>query len=88
MYGTASAPGAEDLLAQHGVTFIDYRRQDFGAVLREREPGGVQGAFDHIGGAGLGKAYRVLSPGEYWSATPSRAARDAWSATPCAVRHV
>ena len=63
MYGTASAPGAEELLARHGVTFIDYRRQDFEAVLREREPGGVQAVFDHIGGPGLRKAYRVLAPG-------------------------
>ncbi|GGN63167.1 NADPH:quinone reductase [Streptomyces albiflavescens] len=63
MYGTASAPGAEELLARHGVTFIDYRRQDFETVLREREPGGVQAVFDHIGGAGLRKAYRALSPG-------------------------
>ncbi|MFF4345772.1 zinc-binding dehydrogenase [Streptomyces sp. NPDC001530] len=63
MYGTASAPSAKELLAQHGVTFIDYRRQDFEAVLHEREPGGVQAVFDHIGGAGLRKAYRVLAPG-------------------------
>jgi len=63
MYGTASAPGGEELLAGNGVTFIDYRRQDFETVLHEREPGGVHAVFDHIGGAGLRKAYRVLAPG-------------------------
>ena len=63
MYGTASAPGGEELLARHGVSFIDYRRQDFETVLRELEPGGVDAVFDHIGGSGLRKAYRVLAPG-------------------------
>ncbi|MHB9848222.1 zinc-binding dehydrogenase [Streptomyces krungchingensis] len=63
MYGTASAPGAKALLARHGVTHIDYRRQDFGEVLREREPEGVQAVFDHIGGPGLRKGYRALAPG-------------------------
>ncbi|MFG2791779.1 zinc-binding dehydrogenase [Streptomyces sp. NPDC048419] len=63
MYGMASAPGGDELLAQHGVTFIDHRRQDLETVLREREPGGVHAVFDHIGGAGLPKAYRVLAPG-------------------------
>ncbi|MFE7168400.1 zinc-binding dehydrogenase [Streptomyces sp. NPDC057616] len=63
MYGTASAPGGEELLARHGVTFIDYRRQDFETVLRKLEPAGVDAVFDHIGGPGLRKAYRVLAPG-------------------------
>jgi NADPH:quinone reductase len=61
MYGTASAPGSAELLARNGVTFIDYREQDFESVVREREPGGVQAVFDHIGGANLGKSYRVLA---------------------------
>ncbi|MFE3768140.1 zinc-binding alcohol dehydrogenase family protein [Streptomyces sp. NPDC057579] len=63
MYGTASAPGAREALARNGVEFIDYRREDFEAVLNEREPGGVQAVFDHIGGPTLRKGYRVLAPG-------------------------
>ncbi|MDT3400361.1 zinc-binding dehydrogenase [Streptomyces sp. B1866] len=63
MYGTASAPGSRDVLARHGVRYIDYRHEDFEAVLREREPGGVQAVFDHIGRANLSKGYRILAPG-------------------------
>jgi NADPH:quinone reductase-like Zn-dependent oxidoreductase len=62
MYGTASSPGSREALARHGVTFIDYRREDFEAVLRECEPGGVQAVFDHIGGNNLRKGYRILAP--------------------------
>jgi NADPH2:quinone reductase len=60
MYGTASSPGP---LAPHGVEFIDYRTQDFEAVLRAREPDGVRAVFDHLGGTALRKGYRVLGRG-------------------------
>ncbi|MGW6154284.1 zinc-binding dehydrogenase [Streptomyces sp. NPDC055144] len=63
MYGTPSAPGSTEALDRHGVTPIDYRREDFEAVLKEREPDGVQAVFDHIGGPNLRKGYRVLAPG-------------------------
>ncbi|OIV35313.1 oxidoreductase [Mangrovactinospora gilvigrisea] len=63
MYGTASAPDAREALARNGVELIDYRREDFEAVLGEREPGGVQAVFDHLGGDALRKGYRVLAPG-------------------------
>jgi len=63
MYGTASAAGSEEQLARDGVRFIDYRRQDFESAIREREPDGLQGVFDHIGGANLSKGYRLLAPG-------------------------
>jgi NADPH:quinone reductase-like Zn-dependent oxidoreductase len=49
MYGTASAAGSEERLARNGVRCIDYRRQDFATVIREREPAGIQAVFDHIG---------------------------------------
>jgi len=60
MYGTASS---EDRLARNGVRFIDYRNEDFAAVVRRREPGGVQAVFDHIGGTNLRKGHRLLAPG-------------------------
>jgi NADPH2:quinone reductase len=60
MYGTASAP---DRLTRHGVDFIDYRGQDFAAVLAEREPKGINAVFDHIGGANIRKGYRLLAKG-------------------------
>ncbi|MFJ6686769.1 zinc-binding dehydrogenase [Streptomyces werraensis] len=63
MYGTASSSGSREALASHGVTFIDYRREDFEMVLREREPDGVQAVFDHIGGKNLRKGFRILAPG-------------------------
>ena len=63
MYGTASSAGSEERLARNDVRFVDYRRQDFEAVIREREPAGIQAVFDHIGGANLRKGYRLLAPG-------------------------
>ncbi|GAA1718232.1 quinone oxidoreductase family protein [Fodinicola feengrottensis] len=63
MYGTASAEGSAQRLARTGVRFIDYRRDDFVARMREFEPGGVQAVFDHIGGGNLRKGYRLLKPG-------------------------
>ncbi|ADI11422.1 oxidoreductase, zinc-binding dehydrogenase family protein [Streptomyces bingchenggensis BCW-1] len=63
MYGTASASGSAERLARYGVEYIDYRRQDFETIIREREPHGIQAVFDHIGGANLAKSYRVLAPG-------------------------
>ncbi|MFB6568884.1 zinc-binding dehydrogenase [Streptomyces noursei] len=61
--GTASAPGARQALARNGVEFIDHRHEDSEAVLNDREPGGVQAVFDHVGGPALRKGYRVLAPG-------------------------
>jgi NADPH2:quinone reductase len=63
MYGTASAAGSEARLARHGVSFIDYRHQDFAAVITEREPEGISAVFDHIGGANIRKGYRLLAHG-------------------------
>ncbi len=60
MYGTASSG---ERLARYGVEFIDYRTQDFRAVLREREPDGIQAVFDHLGGATLRGGYRLLARG-------------------------
>lgn len=63
MHGTASAPGSAERLARYDVSFIDYRRQDFETVIRGREPDGIQAVFDHIGGASIGKGYRLLARG-------------------------
>lgn len=63
MYGTASSAGSQERLARNGVRYIDYRQQDFEAVIREREPGGIQAVFDHIGGENLRKGYQLLAPG-------------------------
>jgi NADPH:quinone reductase-like Zn-dependent oxidoreductase len=63
MYGTASAPGSQARLARQGVTFIDYRNEDFAAVITEREPEGINAVFDHIGGANIRKGYRLLARG-------------------------
>jgi NADPH:quinone reductase-like Zn-dependent oxidoreductase len=63
MYGTASAPGSEERLARHGVSFIDYRQQDFASVVAGREPEGISAVFDHIGGANIRKGYQLLARG-------------------------
>ncbi|TNE85942.1 MAG: alcohol dehydrogenase [Deltaproteobacteria bacterium] len=51
-YGTASAR-KHDVLVARGATPIDYRDQDFVAVLREAEPDGVDVVYDSVGGDNL-----------------------------------
>lgn len=63
MYGTASVPAAIERLTGEGVTMIDYRRQDFETVIKQQEPAGITAVFDHLGGAGVRKGFRLLGPG-------------------------
>lgn len=63
MYGTASAPGSEEVLTENGVAFVDHRRQDFTDAVRQSEPGGVDAVLDHIGGANIRRGYGLLAPG-------------------------
>jgi NADPH:quinone reductase-like Zn-dependent oxidoreductase len=39
---------------------IDYRDQDFLTFIRERNPGGVDAAFDPFGGANLRRSYQAV----------------------------
>jgi NADPH:quinone reductase-like Zn-dependent oxidoreductase len=61
LYGTASAT-KHDIVRQRGGIPIDYRAEDFVAVLRERVPGGLDAVLDPIGGAHLRRSYATLGP--------------------------
>ena len=63
VYGTASA-GKHDLVRRYGAVPIDYRNQDFEAVIAEQTDGrGVDIVFDTIGGASWARSYRCLAKG-------------------------
>lgn len=62
LYGTASR-AKTDLVRQLGAIPIDYQTEDFVAVLRDAVPGGVDAAFDPMGGANLRRSYRAVKPG-------------------------
>jgi NADPH:quinone reductase-like Zn-dependent oxidoreductase len=50
LYGVASRR-KHDVVAAHGATPIDYRTQDFVAVLGQAEPDGLDAVIDGVGGA-------------------------------------
>jgi len=62
MYGTASL-GKHSVVAGLGCTPIDYRQVEFVRRLRELSPGGVEAAFDPVGGSHLWRSFRALRPG-------------------------
>lgn len=62
VYGTASERKHE-LVRNLGAIPIDYRREDFVAVVRQRTGGGVDAGLDPIGGAHLGRSRRALRKG-------------------------
>ena len=63
VYGTASE-GKHDLVRRYGAIAIDYRREDFEAVIaRETDGQGVDAVFDTIGGANWARSYRCLKRG-------------------------
>lgn len=63
VFGTASK-SKHDFCRKHGVDRpIDYRSEDFEAVIRkETRGGGVHCALDPIGGHNFRKSYRALAP--------------------------
>lgn len=62
MYGTASS-AKHDVVRDLGGIPIDYRSRDFVEVIRDREPSGLDAAFDPIGGANLRGSYKVVRRG-------------------------
>src|SRR5690606_5707599 len=62
MYGTASASKHEVVRNLGGIP-IDYKRQDFVDLIQQKEPAGIDAAFDPIGGANLRGSYRVVGRG-------------------------
>ena len=61
-YGLASRR-KHHVLAQYGATPIDYRSEDFVAVIRKAEPGGLDAVFDGIGGSYIRRSLSLLRRG-------------------------
>ncbi len=61
-YATASA-GKHALVERYGGIPIDYQKEDFVEAVRRLAPDGVDAVFDPIGGAHLGRSWRVLRRG-------------------------
>lgn len=62
LYGTASV-SKHALLRELGAQPIDYRRQDFFAVLAQAEPDGLDFVFDGMGGEYGDRSMKVLGRG-------------------------
>ncbi|QMU76696.1 zinc-binding dehydrogenase [Streptacidiphilus sp. PB12-B1b] len=73
--GTASARH-HDALRARGVAPVDYRDPDLPARVRELAPGGVDAAFDHVGGRGLTDSWHLLAPGGTLVSYGSASTRD------------
>jgi NADPH:quinone reductase-like Zn-dependent oxidoreductase len=62
MYGVASKD-KHQVVTRYGAVPIDYRTQDFVAVIRAVEPDGLNAVFDGVVGANFRRAYTLLRPG-------------------------
>jgi NADPH:quinone reductase-like Zn-dependent oxidoreductase len=62
MFGTASS-GKHQLVREMGGIPIDYRSEDFVHYLQRVVPGGIDAAFDPVGGSNLQRSYRAVRPG-------------------------
>lgn len=62
MYGTASAT-KHSTVREYGGIPIDYKNQDFLEYIRNEVPGGVDAAFDPIGGPNLRRSYKAVRKG-------------------------
>jgi len=60
--GTAS-PAKHDVVRALGAEPLDYHGDDLVARVRALAPGGVDAAFDHVGGQSLRDSWRLLAPG-------------------------
>ena len=65
MYGIASE-AKHGVVAEYGATPIDYRTQDFVAVIRQAEPGGLDAVFDGMIWGYLDRGFRLLRRGGTW----------------------
>ena len=62
LYGTASA-GKLDIVRSFGATALDYHLEAVPSRVRELSKGGVNAAFDGVGGASFSRSYAALGPG-------------------------
>lgn len=61
-YGLAST-GKHDILRSYDAMPIDYRAEDFAAVVRSAEPNGIDAVFDGIGGDYVARGLPLLRRG-------------------------
>ena len=59
IFGTASA-SKQGIVEEYGARHIDYRKQDFVAVIKEEEPDGLNAAFDPINASNWKRSYKVV----------------------------
>jgi NADPH:quinone reductase-like Zn-dependent oxidoreductase len=62
MYGTASK-GKHSIVTENNGIPIDYKNDDFTAVLKKMEPAGIDAVFDPIGGENWFRSREVLKKG-------------------------
>lgn len=65
MYAIASK-SKHAILEEYGAVPIDYRSEDFVAVIRRAEPGGLHAVFDGMGEAYLQGGFSLLRRGGIW----------------------
>ncbi|MFI5844693.1 medium chain dehydrogenase/reductase family protein [Catenuloplanes sp. NPDC051500] len=73
--GTA-APQHHDLIRALGATPVDYRDPHLYDRLRELAPDGVDGVFDHVGGPGIARSWKLLRRGGTLVSYGTAAAKD------------
>ncbi|MFI9464847.1 medium chain dehydrogenase/reductase family protein [Streptomyces xiamenensis] len=73
--GTCSARHTEAVRAL-GAEPVDYRAQDLHERIRALAPHGVQAVFDHVGGPGIVRSWRLLARGGTLVAYGSASTRD------------
>jgi NADPH:quinone reductase-like Zn-dependent oxidoreductase len=62
IYGTASAEKHEPL-KKFGATLIDYRHENFVEKMKQLAPGGIDFAFDGLGGQSFNRSLKTIKPG-------------------------
>ena len=62
MYGLASKQ-KHHILEEYGAIPIDYKREDFVQVIRQKEPEGLDGVFDGMAGEYFRRGFSVLKKG-------------------------
>lgn len=62
MYGTASK-SKHAIVSKYGGIPIDYKNEDFVKRIHELSSGGVDAAFDPIGGENFKKSFKTVKPG-------------------------
>ncbi len=64
IFGTASAEKHESL-KQFGATLIDYRHENFVEKMKQLAPGGIDFAFDGLGGQSFKRSLKTIKPGGF-----------------------